>query len=90
MTQRAVQVVVTGRVQGVGFRWSALDRATALGVAGWARNLHDGSVEAWVEGPADAVAKMVEWLHEGPAWASVRHCKVTEHSPLGMSDFFVR
>ena len=90
MTQRAVQVVVTGRVQGVGFRWSALDRATAFGVAGWVRNLHDGSVEAWLEGPSDAVAKMVEWLHEGPAWASVRHCKVTEHSPLGMSDFFVR
>ncbi|MEA5121998.1 MAG: acylphosphatase [Propionibacterium sp.] len=90
MTQRAVQVVVTGRVQGVGFRWSALDRATALGVAGWVRNLRDGSVEAWVEGPADAVATMVEWLREGPAWASVRHCKVTEQSPLGMSDFFVR
>ena len=90
MTQRAVQVVVTGRVQGVGFRWSALDRATALGVAGWVRNLHDGSVEAWLEGPSDAVAQMIAWLREGPAWASVKHCKVTEQSPLGMSDFFVR
>ncbi len=90
MTQRAVQVVVTGRVQGVGFRWSALDRATAFGVAGWVRNLHDGSVEAWLEGPSDAVAQMIAWLREGPAWASVKHCKVTEQSPLGMSDFFVR
>ena len=90
MTQRAVQVVVTGRVQGVGFRWSALDRATAFGVAGWVRNLHDGSVEAWLEGPFDAVVQMIAWLREGPVWASVKHCKVTEQSPLGMSDFFVR
>ena len=81
---------IHGRVQGVGFRWSALDRATAFGVAGWVRNLHDGSVEAWLEGPSDAVAQMIAWLREGPAWASVKHCKVTEQSPLGMSDFFVR
>ncbi len=90
MGQRAVQVVVTGRVQGVGFRWSAVDRATSLGVAGWVRNLRDGSVEAWVEGPADAVAEMIEWLGEGPSWASVRHCHVTEQAPLGISDFHVR
>ena len=47
-------------------------------------------LEAWLEGPSDAVAQMIAWLREGPAWASVKHCKVTEQSPLGMSDFFVR
>ena len=76
MTQRAVQVVVTGRVQGVGFRWSALDRATAFGVAGWVRNLHDGSVEAVASGPEAAVDALIDWAQRGPPAARVERIDV--------------
>lgn len=90
MAQRAVQVVVSGRVQGVGFRWSALERAEALGINGWVRNLSDGSVEVWAEGQTEAVAEMIAWLRHGPAWASVHQCRVSEQSSLGLSGFRVR
>lgn len=53
MTRR--HVVFRGRVQGVGFRWTAKETADSLGLAGWARNLRDGSVEAEVEGTPDAL-----------------------------------
>ncbi|NLA29304.1 MAG: acylphosphatase [Propionibacterium sp.] len=90
MTSRAVQVEVSGLVQGVGFRWSTVDQAQRLGLNGWVRNLLDGSVEAWVEGRADAVAQMIEWLQHGPTWARVQRCRVSEQTPLGIRGFHVR
>ena len=90
MAERAVQVVVTGRVQGVGFRWSAMDRAESLGVNGWVRNLYDGSVEAWIEGTDAQVAQMIEWMREGPSWASVQTYQVSEQAPMHMTGFRVR
>lgn len=90
MAERAVQVVVTGRVQGVGFRWSAADHADSLGVNGWVRNLYDGSVEAWIEGDDDKVAQMIEWMRQGPGWASVDAYQVSEQSPSGINGFRVR
>ncbi|MFA7292850.1 MAG: acylphosphatase [Rhodocyclaceae bacterium] len=62
---------IRGQVQGVGFRWSMCAEASALGLSGWVRNRHDGSVEALVHGPADAVAALVDWAHRGPTGASV-------------------
>ena len=67
----AVDVVVTGLVQGVGFRWATRRAADRLGVCGWVRNLVDGAVEAHLEGPGDAVAEMVSWLRRGPDAARV-------------------
>ena len=63
-------VVVTGRVQGVGFRFSTIDEARRLGVHGWVRNQADGSVEVLVEGARAAVEGLVRYLHRGPpaAW----------------------
>ncbi|MGI5952280.1 MAG: acylphosphatase [Brooklawnia sp.] len=87
---RAVQVQVIGRVQGVGFRWTTQQQATALGVHGWVRNRPDGSVEAWLEGPGQAVAAMLEWLEQGPAYAVVRELKVVEGEPAGLHRFVVR
>jgi acylphosphatase len=63
--------VVTGRVQGVGFRFTAVDRGRQLGVRGWVRNLPDGSVEAEVEGERAAVEAFVRFLHRGPPAARV-------------------
>lgn len=69
---RAVIGRIEGRVQGVGFRWSAKRRADQLGVAGWVRNLPDGSVEVFVQGPPVAVTAMERWLGVGPASARVQ------------------
>ena len=75
---KAVTVKVTGRVQGVSFRWYAVQEAERLGVTGWVRNEPDGSVAAHVEGEDSAVDAMVEWCGRGPSYASVRHVAVTE------------
>jgi acylphosphatase len=64
-------VVVTGRVQGVGFRFSTVDQARRLGVHGWVRNQADGSVEVLVEGERAVVEGLVRYLHRGPPGARV-------------------
>lgn len=69
---------ITGRVQGVGYRWHMTQRAQALGIQGWVRNRLDGSVEALVHGPADAVQALIEWARHGPDMARVQAVRVTE------------
>ena len=83
------RVVVHGRVQGVGFRY-ALDRAAQTrGVAGWARNRADGSLEAVFEGDADSVESLIRFCHEGPRGAEVDRVEVFEDEPEGLSRFDV-
>jgi acylphosphatase len=65
------QIVIRGRVQGVGFRYWTMGEAIRLGVAGWVRNRRDGGVEALFAGPADAVADMVARCRKGPEFARV-------------------
>jgi acylphosphatase len=65
------RIVVSGRVQGVGFRWSATTEAERIGVSGSIRNRDDGSVEAEVAGEQDAVERFTEWMRVGPAGARV-------------------
>ncbi len=67
----ARRLVVRGRVQGVGFRYAAVEAAEREGVAGWVRNLRDGSVEALVQGDDAAVERVVAWCREGPRGANV-------------------
>ena len=67
----AKRIVVRGRVQGVGFRYSMVDAAAAIGVAGWTRNRGDGSVEAFVQGEPPAVERMIAWSRRGPPGAKV-------------------
>jgi acylphosphatase len=68
---KTVRLNITGRVQGVGYRFWATRAAASLGLRGWVRNRSDGSVEALVTGTPDAVAAMVEASREGPAGARV-------------------
>lgn len=77
MDQKRVKVVITGRVQGVGFRASCQRQAVALGLTGWVRNRWDGAVEALFEGPAEAVNAMLAWCHQGPPAAYVTGVEVT-------------
>ena len=88
MTQ-AVDVTVTGRVQGVFFRAEAQQEAYRLGVAGWVRNEPDGSVAAHFEGEPDAVEAMVAWCREGPRRARVDDVDVRDAEPTGARRFDV-
>ena len=81
MSKKRVQVVIRGRVQGVGFRASCARRAVALGVTGWVRNEWDDSVEALFEGDAGAVDQMVAWCWQGPAMAEVTGVEVMDAPP---------
>lgn len=83
------RVVVSGRVQGVWFRDSCREQAQKLGVNGWVRNRNDGAVEAVFEGPAMAVAAMVEWCRKGPPRAVVTSLKVTNEDPENLATFRV-
>lgn len=87
---RRVHVIVTGTVQGVGFRWSTQLRAEELGLSGWVRNRPDGSVEAELEGPEDTVEQLVTWMADGPPGARVTGVRVDDVKPMGDSDFDVR
>jgi len=67
----ARRILVSGLVQGVGYRFSTVRAAEQLGVAGWARNLADGRVEVHAQGAPAAVAALVDWLRQGPPAAEV-------------------
>jgi acylphosphatase len=85
----AVDVTVTGQVQGVFFRAETRQQAGRLGVSGWVRNEPDGSVAAHFEGARDAVDAMVAWCREGPSRARVERVDVRDAEPSGASGFEV-
>jgi acylphosphatase len=84
------RVVARGRVQGVFFRDSARQRAAAHGVAGWVRNRGDGAVEAVLEGPPEAVRRVLRFFETGPPRANVERVEVQDEQPQGLSGFEVR
>ena len=69
-------LIITGSVQGVGYRYSMVREAQRLNVTGWVRNRGDGSVEATVAGTAEDVAAMIAWARRGPSGAQVAHVAV--------------
>lgn len=84
------RVVVEGRVQGVWFREACREQAVALGVAGWVRNLADGTVEGVFEGPPATVERLVTWCRTGPSRARVDRVATSEEIPVGDAGFRVR
>lgn len=90
MAACARRVIVSGEVQGVGFRHYTKLRARELGLAGWVQNLPDGRVEVWVEGPEAIVAQMLEWLRSGPPSAQVRDLEARVEPPALLERFEVR
>jgi len=81
------RVVVSGRVQGVGFRASTRQAALRLGADGWVRNLPDGTVEAVVEGELPVVEAMLTYLDEGPSWARVDRLDQRSEPAEGLRGF---
>ena len=66
-----VHLRIEGRVQGVGFRFSAVDEARHLGVTGWVRNTYEGDVELVAEGSRDRLQQLATWCRAGPLGALV-------------------
>jgi len=83
MTEKRVHVHVSGIVQGVSFRYYALQEALRAGVTGWVRNLPDGRVEAVIEGDEAAVDRMLAWCREGPRSARVDQLEILPETPTG-------
>jgi acylphosphatase len=83
----ARRALVSGRVQGVGFRFFAERAARSAGVRGWVRNLSDGRVETVVEGEESAVARYLDEIRRGPFGGSVRDCQVEDRPPEGFDRF---
>jgi acylphosphatase len=80
--------LVSGMVQGVGFRWFVARHARTLGLSGYARNLPDGRVEVVVSGPETVLPDLEQLLRSGPAYAQVEKVERSEHPaayPVGKS-----
>jgi acylphosphatase len=79
MTDKVTKrVVVRGLVQGVGFRFATVREAEGHGITGWVRNRRDGTVEAVLQGPRDAVDRMLAWIETGPDGSRVDGIEVTD------------
>jgi acylphosphatase len=84
------RLIAHGRVHGVGFRVSVARVAQLRGVAGWARNSPDGTVEVVLEGGEEAVESVVRFCREGPRAATVTHVETSTEQPEGLIDFKIR
>ena len=80
---------VCGRVQGVGFRYSAILEARRLGINGRVRNAANGDVEVWAEGPPEKLAQFLSWLRRGPQYARVDSVEKEDEEPRGYRGFDV-
>lgn len=88
---KAVRFLVGGKVQGVWFRASARDRAVALGLRGFARNLQDGRVEVLAIGEEEPLEELAQWLHYGPPQARVDELeRLDAEDDAGIAGFEVR
>lgn len=88
--KRRVEIVVSGRVQGVFFRARTVEEASRLGLVGRVRNLRNGDVEIIAEGEEDRLRALLDWSREGPAMAYVENVEVFYQEPTGeFADFAV-
>ena len=84
-------LLISGIVQGVGYRWHCRREALGLGLTGWVRNLDDGRVEALLQGTREQVEAMIKWCYRGPAEARVSDIAVAyEEASDEFRDFGIR
>jgi len=79
----ALHLIVTGRVQGVGFRWFVQRQAAALNLTGWVKNRGDGTVEIWAEGSPEARKALEEAARRGPSGSRVVRVDAREAAATG-------
>ena len=84
------RISVTGRVQGVGYRWSAVHEARLRGINGYVRNMPDGSVYIEAEGYPEQLDGFIEWCKKGPATGFVKTVTFIEATAVQYRDFTVR
>jgi acylphosphatase len=82
-------IKINGKVQGVFFRKSTMEKAITLGIKGWVRNESDGSVLVEMEGNPSAIAEMENWLGIGPPLAKVDFLEITEGNEKGHQQFLI-
>jgi acylphosphatase len=88
---KSIHVFISGRVQGVAFRYYTVKTAMSLNLRGWVRNLGDGRVEAVFEGGDDPVDAMLAWCKKGPSMAHVTQVDVKEEPCSGdYEDFNIK
>lgn len=89
---KTIHAIITGRVQGVGFRWATRRKAQGLGLVGYVRNLTDGSVEVVAQGEALPMQNFMSWLEAGgPIGARVDNLRLIEQPDVETyTDFDVR
>ncbi|MGH2833050.1 MAG: DNA polymerase ligase N-terminal domain-containing protein [Solirubrobacteraceae bacterium] len=87
---RAIRVLLTGAVQGVGFRESTRREALKLGVLGWVRNTDEGTVAVHAEGPPAALEELTAFLRKGPRGAAVKDIAIEEVKVEGHEQFAIR
>ena len=90
ISMKTIHIVVTGMVQGVGFRYFTVRQAQDLGLCGWVRNLPDGRVEAVAQGHDADVGTLIDLLRTGPAASEVTDLKVEEIEHGAFIGFDVR
>lgn len=88
MENKAVLVLIRGRVQGVGFRYETRNLARTLGITGWVSNLPDGGVETYAEGSSTAIERFTQWLAKGPPGAQVTSVDITNKQYTGTYSSF--
>jgi len=79
--KKALMIIVSGKVQGVGFRYSALKKANELGIKGYVRNKSDGTVYIEIEGEPETLDFFIMWCKNGPSWSQVNDVYI-EDIPL--------
>ena len=89
MSYAAFYARVKGKVQGVGFRYSAVREADRLGINGWVNNALNGDVEVWAEGSPQSLDRFLKWLHRGPQYSRVDSVEMEEKEPQGYDGFGV-
>ncbi len=90
MPKQTKHFLISGRVQGVGFRVFAYREALALGLKGWIRNLQDGRVEALVEGDEDVLSRFHQALQKGPRMAEVELLDCKSAPTAELADFAIQ
>jgi acylphosphatase len=78
---KSIYILISGRVQGVGFRYFAINKANELNISGWVKNTPDGNVEIEATGDYASLQIFADWMKMGPTRAIIRRFSVSDITP---------